>query len=513
MPMAKILNIRFCSLCLVFLLGWNWGLLAQNSSLEKKYSFTFQNISVESVIDSLRKVVDYGISYNPEILPKHKTVSGSFQNQPLNVILDSIFYPLKLSYKLVNNNIVIVKAFIIATHANIIKPQDSLKFIQLSGRICSKKDKEPVPYVNVYLKNKNIGTLSNNDGNFVFKVPLENVDDSVFFSSIGFITSVKKVSDLQSPNNLILLEDYYIKINEVTVKYIDAKTILKKVIERIPHNYSSIPLMLTGFYRETIMQNRDYVSLSEAILRIYKSPYHNYAGDRVNIYKGRKSPFVKQMDTLSFKFQGGITTCLLLDIAKNPSNFLSDEFMEYYDYKLEDMTNIEGHTTYIISFDQKDYVQYALYAGKIYIDRESLAIVRADFKLSPKGIDYAADLLVQKSPRGIKVKPVTSNYIVNYSVRNNNWYLNYIREDVKFKVHKRLSLYSILFGLSAEMVITATDSINVQRFKNSEVVHFRDIFIEKIGRYDPGYWEGFNFIPPEESLEEALMKIKTKTAK
>ena len=509
--MAKHFKICLVFLHLVFLIHFCEKLTAQPSVLEKKYSLTFHNISIESAIDTLRKVIDYGISYNPDILPQHKAINHIFKVEPLKVILDSILQPLQLSYKLINNNIIIVRS-LPKTSFTTLTP-DTLKFIQLNGGVYNKRTNEPIPFVNIYIKNKNIGTISNSNGIFIFKIPLENSNDSVFFSSIGYVTLAKKISDLQASQNRILLNEISVKIKEVTVNYIDAKTILKRAIDKINVNYSNRPLMLNAFYRETIKQNRDYVGLSEAILHIFKASYRSYAGDQVVIFKGRKSPFVKQMDTLTFKFQGGIATCLLLDIAKNPSNFLADEYIDSYDYKLDDIINVEDRTTYVIGFDQKDNIQYPLYKGKIYIDKETFAIVRADFMLSPKGIDYAASLLVRKSPRGVKVKPVSSNYIVNYSRHNNTWYLNYIREEVKFKVHKRFNFSATLFQLTAEMVVTRADSVNVQHFKASETVKTKDIFVEKIGKYDESFWGDFNFIPPDESLEEALSKIKEKARK
>jgi len=481
---------------------------AQTSILEKRFSFKFKNIPLESVIDSLRKAIDYGFSYNPDVLPQNKIINYNFKYDPLKIIFDSIFLPLNLTYKLVNNNIVIVKLSFANENISSVREIDTVKFIPLSGQVLDKKHNEPVPYVYVYILNKNIGTITNNAGDFIIKIPIENANDSIFFSCIGYNKVVKKVNDLMPGQNLIFLEENYIQIKAVTIKYIDPKTIIKSSFEKINHNYSRIPLMLTAFYRETIKQNHDYVALSEAILRLYKAPYNHYAGDQVMIYKGRKSPFVKQMDTVRFKFQGGIYTCLLLDIAKNPSNFMADEFIDYYDYNLEDIINIQERVTYVIAFDQRENIHYPLYKGKIYIDRESLAIVRVEFMLSPKGIDYAAALLVQKSPSGVKVKPVSSTYIVNYVARNNIWALNYIREEVKFKVHKKFNFYNTLFDLTAEMVITQTDSTNVQRFKTSETVRSKDIFVEKVGKYDDSFWGGFNFIKPDLSLEEALDEIK-----
>lgn len=509
--MAKYFKICLVFLHLALLINNCEKLTAQTSILEKKYSLTFPNISIESAIDTLRKVIDYGISYNPEILPQHKTVNLSFKAEPLKGVLDSLLLPLQLSYKLVNKNIIIIRPAL--TKIIPTTTADTLKYIQLNGRVYNKKTKEPIPFVNIYIKNKNIGTISNDNGNFIFKIPLDNANDSVFFSSIGYITMASKINELQTNQNMILLDEIFVKIKEVTVNYIDGKTILNRAIDKIPVNYSNIPMMLNAFYRETIKQNKDYIALSEAILHIFKTSYRSYGGDQVVMFKGRKSPFVKQMDTLNFKFQGGIATCLLLDMAKNPSNFLSGEFAEFYDYKLDDIINIEERTTYVIAFDQKNNVQYPLYKGKIYIDKETMAIARADFMLSPKGLEYASSLLVRKSPKGVKVKPVSSNYVVNYCRHHNVWYLNYIREEVKFKVHKRFNFSATLFHLTAEMVITRTDSINVQHFKASETVKPKDIFIEKIGKYDENYWGDFNFIPPDESLEEALNKIKENARK
>ena len=60
------------------------------------------------------------------------------------------------------------------------------------------------------------------------------------------------------------------------------------------------------------------------------------------------------------------------------------------------------------------------------------------------------------------------------------------------------------------MLITQTDSVDVQRIKFNKTVRLNDIFIEKLGKYDPEFWGGFNIIKPDESLEKALQKIKGK---
>jgi hypothetical protein len=268
--MAKHFKICLVLLYLILLIPNYEKVTAQTSILEKKYSISFHNISIESAIDTLRNAIDYGVSYNPDILPQHKIINHSFKAEPLKVILDSILLPLQLYYKLVNKNIIIVRPSITEVNRETLTP-DSLKFIQLNGRVYNKKTHEPIPFVNIYIKNKNIGTLSNNDGIFVFKIPIENADDSVYFSSIGYVPLAKKISDFQAFQPQILLDEIFVKINEVTVLYIDAKSVLKSAIAKINSNYSNQSLMINAFYRETIKQNREYVGLSEAILHIFKA--------------------------------------------------------------------------------------------------------------------------------------------------------------------------------------------------------------------------------------------------
>ncbi|MDP4208774.1 MAG: carboxypeptidase-like regulatory domain-containing protein [Bacteroidota bacterium] len=490
------------------------GKVAAQLPFDKKYSFNFRQITLGSAIDSLRKkVVAYGFSYNPDILPQQKKLNCVFFNQPLKLILDSLLSPCSLTYKLVANNVVIIRQSVKDEKQTAIAddiPRDTIIMIHVRGQVIDRKTKEPVAFGSIYIRNRNIGTMSNENGRFILKIPSACVDDSVYFSCVGYKTLARKANDLISGEATILLEPIIFHLKEVTVKVVKPEEILKQAINQIPKNYSTIPLMLTAFYREIIQQNKDYVSLSEAVLHIKKAPYNNFANDQVVIFQGRKCKFPKQMDTVVLKFQGGIHTNLMLDLAKNHSNFLADDYFQYYDFKLYDIIDLHERPTYVISFDQKDNIRYALFKGNLFIDKATMAIVRADFMLSPKGIDQAAELLVQRTSRRIKVWPTYAKYLVNYTLHNNTWFLNYIHEEVEFKVHKRFTFYKTTFKSMAEMVITQTDSSNIQHFDNKNLIRYRDIFVEKVGKYNPDFWGDFNFIPPDSSIEEALRRFDLK---
>lgn len=512
--MTKVFKISLLLLFFWTSVFFSSKLFAQTTVLEKTYSFKFFNTPLEAVVDSLRKYVNYGFAYNPDLFPQKSKLTRSFRNEKLGVILDSIFTPVNLTYKLIDNNIVIlpIPQNQRATEVpKIMEELDTAEYIQLSGKLVDRKNRRPVEYASIYIQKKNIGVVSNEDGNFVLKLPKSSMEDSLYFSCIGYRLQIQKISDLQREQNVIPMEPINFTLREVKVKPVKPEEILKQAREKIPDNYSEIPLRMLAFYRETIRQDDEYVALSEAILQIYKAPYNSYLNDQVVIYKGRKNHFIKQMDTVVFKFQGGIYTSLMLDIAKNPSNFFSEEYIQYYDFELDEIIMVQGRPTYVIAFDQKELITFPLFKGELYIDVETYAIIRADFMISPRGLHEAADLLVKKTSRKLKVRPSYSSYIANYTMQHNNrWYLNYISEEVEFKVRRKFSLYSKSFRSRAEMVITQTDSVNVQRFKSNQLVRPKDIFVETLGAYDPDFWGNFNVIKPDESLQEALHKINNK---
>jgi hypothetical protein len=65
------------------------------------------------------------------------------------------------------------------------RPDEARSFV-LTGKVVDSRTREPLPYVNIGLFDKNIGTLSDPDGSFELEVPPSLSRDSVVFSSIGF---------------------------------------------------------------------------------------------------------------------------------------------------------------------------------------------------------------------------------------------------------------------------------------------------------------------------------------
>ena len=58
--------------------------------------------------------------------------------------------------------------------------------VTLSGTLLDAERKQPLPYVNIGIKARNIGTTSRTDGSFSIRIPAENGQDTLTFSLVGY---------------------------------------------------------------------------------------------------------------------------------------------------------------------------------------------------------------------------------------------------------------------------------------------------------------------------------------
>lgn len=384
---------------------------------------------------------------------------------------------------------------------------------EFTGKILDSETKSPIIFANLYIEGTSIGTVSNTDGEFVIRIPIDQLDKKIIISYIGYKNIKVAISSLNNEStNVIKLNPDPVSINEVVVREEDPLQLLKGALHKVEENYTNYPSMLTTFYRETVKQNRKYVAVSEAILNIYKSAYTNdFSGDRVKIFKGRKSSDVEKMDTVIFKLQGGPRTTVLLDIIKNPESLLTPSFFDYYEYTFTGIVNNEGKPNYVINFKQKADIGMLLYDGKLYLDIENLAISRIDFSIGELSLKQAEGQLVKRKPGNMNVNIESGNYLVKYRELNGRWYLNYVRSELKFKCKWDRKLFSSTYTTMLEMAVTKLNKENIEKYSLKESAKLNDVFLDQVDYFkDDDFWGDFNYIKPEESIESAISKINKK---
>jgi len=108
----------------------------------------------------------------------------------------------------------------------------------LKGRVLDDETQTPLPYSNILVLHKNIGTISNEKGDFSLDITELSATDTLSFQYIGYKTKKLVLGNLDSISNITLKENL-INLSEVFVfgNPLDAKTIIKKIIENKDRNY------------------------------------------------------------------------------------------------------------------------------------------------------------------------------------------------------------------------------------------------------------------------------------
>jgi hypothetical protein len=393
------------------------------------------------------------------------------------------------------------------------KKNDQQDYITIRGKVVDAESGTPLVFATVAIKESNVAIVTNIDGEFTLKILDPSVSKNIEVSYLGYKNKTLPLSSLkEGGKNVIPMDAAPIPIREIIVKPLDPLDIVEKAIDRIPKNYESVPNLMTGFYRETIRKNRTYVSIGEAVVEIFKAPYSNDVRfDGARIYKGRKSSDVQKMDTVLFKLQGGPVTVLQLDIAKNSESVLTRDAMQYYDYALKGVIEIDNKPHYEIEFMQKPSVEMPLFMGTLYIEMDSYAITEAEFGFNLSDKEAAAQIFIRKKPIGMEVTPEVATYRTKYREQNGKWHFEYSRAEVRFKVNWKKKLFNTYYTTMSELAVTDRTDQEVIKFAGKDKLKYTDVFSEKVSAFtDPQYWGDYNTIEPDQSIESAIRRLSRK---
>ena len=387
---------------------------------------------------------------------------------------------------------------------------DTVKYQTYYGKVVDSESQRTLPFATIEALGSNVATVTNIDGNFTIKIERTSNVSQLKVSYIGFQNKIVNLANFNDDRSLTVeLAQSSIQLKQVTIRPKDAMELINDVLYNIRVNYSEQPMMMRGFYRETIERGRNYVSISEAVIDIYKGSYSNeFQVDQVKLFKGRKSADVEKMDTVLFKVQGGPNTTILLDVVKNPYILLSEEYQDIYDFHLTDVITIDDKLHYVVSFNQKEYVDEPFYRGKLYIEMDKLAITEAEFELNVENQDEAARLFIQRKPMGMSIIPERAAYRAKYTIEDNTWYFSYARAEVKFKVDWKKKLFNTTYSTMSELAITDRTYEGIEKFSGKDRFKSRDILDDKVYVFfDQDFWEGYNVIEPDQSIESAIRRL------
>ncbi len=353
--------------------------------------------------------------------------------------------------------------------------------------------------------------------------------DTLVVSYIGYRSQKIFFSKEQKMRSLkIKLKPAHSTLKQVVVtseKPIKAKKIIKKAIKNTAKNYSNKNVILNSFYRETTKENDRYIQLNEGFTKIHYTSYpkkkldakiwkdwyydETYAFDTETNLKF--SPLLKDFNTKADKqsiiasrhsenwSQFGMTSTwigdplllLALDKIKYQYDFLFPWILRKYRFKNESQEFVNGELCYVISFlpkskkkrfklDQARKNKSAIYIGRIYIAKESFAVVKFQYKLA---VERDFGFFERSMPLDYQVE-------VNYKKQQDLWFIH----NIKLLKTKKVSTTKIgksvlhttqkelqVLDLETENVVNIPDSIVFKSTRYSSLRSYRK-------NYNPSYW-------------------------
>ncbi|MGM0390356.1 MAG: carboxypeptidase-like regulatory domain-containing protein [Bacteroidota bacterium] len=356
----------------------------------------------------------------------------------------------------------------------------------------------------------NISTITNADGEFSIKVPVTLSEGTITISHLGYQSKTLPLSFFRAENTKVELDEIAEQLSEISIyDGGDAQSLVKKMFDKKEANYTDEPILMTAFYRETIKKGRRNVSLSEAVVKIYKAPYDSFAKDEISLFKTRKTADYEKLDTLALKLRGGPYNTLYVDVIKYPQYLIDPDMLQNFKFNFDAPVRFDDRNLYVVNFESNNK-SIPWYYGKLFIDTETLSLVKATYNLNVDNRNMASQMFVRKKPRRATVYPIDVSYQVDYRQNNGKWQYGYGTANLVFVVNWKNKLFNSRYTVNGEMAVTNWETLPDFKIKkddtfiNPSVVMSDDVS----GFTDVDFWGNNNIIEPEKSIQNAIEKIK-----
>ncbi|GAB3938549.1 TonB-dependent receptor [Larkinella terrae] len=184
--------------------------------LSRRISVQVQDQKIGTVLEKIGKLSDVRFMYSPELIQSERTVSIMARNRKLELILSDLLTPLKISYEIAGNQILLKR--MITTGQRLdetgITVETAVLAYNVTGRVTDNVG-GVIAGATVLLKGStNTGTATDGNGRFTLNVPDGN--HTLVISSIGFISREVSISNNTTSLEISLQADIK-SLNEVVV--------------------------------------------------------------------------------------------------------------------------------------------------------------------------------------------------------------------------------------------------------------------------------------------------------
>lgn len=234
------------------------------------------------------------------------------------------------------------------------------------GQFIDSKSKQPIPWVNIGLIGKNIGTVSNEKGDFILEFSKNQNSDTLRISMIGYKDLLFNVRDFKNR----ILKNAIFQLTEETIQLDEVVISSKEMKEFVLGNTSITNTTVFGFQSNklgneigTIIKIEDGpIYIKKVNINIYKNNLNRF-NFRLNIYNLKDGiPYktiLNENIIVECKKNKGLFTVDLSDynIVVDEDIFISMEWIENLTHKdLYFSTSPEGSQTFTRHASQANWV-------------------------------------------------------------------------------------------------------------------------------------------------------------
>lgn len=380
---------------------------------------------------------------------------------------------------------------------------------EITGRVIDQKTREPLALASVRLSDDQSATVTNKEGRFSIKIPVDNPGQELLISFMGYESARLAINDQPDPLLISLIPSTTI-LREVTVSVPqDPGVLVLEMLNNRQNQGSPQKSQVITFFREAVRKKSKNLSLAEAIIEVDKQPNSSDKNDVARLIQFRKSTNYKPNDTLAVKLQGGPYNTLFIDIAKYPDIVFDAQAFQAYRFTHAGFTQIDQKLVHIIHFEQKQNVITPLYRGELYITTQGSHLAKAIFEMNVSNQEAAASLFVRKKPARVKLWPTSVNYQVDYSPQGDSWSYQYSKMEMNFTANWKNRLFNTQYQIWAEMAVTdqKTPSL-IHSGDRSELIKPSVVLSESTKGFGrPDFWGEYTVIEPDQSIEQAIERI------
>ncbi len=380
---------------------------------------------------------------------------------------------------------------------------------EITGRIIDQRTREPLALASVRLSDDQGATVTNKDGRFSIKIPINNPSQELLVSFMGYESARLAINNQPDPLLISLIPSTTI-LKEVTVSVPqDPGILVLEMLKNRQHQGAQQKSQIIAFFREAVRKKSKNLSLAEAIIEVDKQPNNSEKNDVAHLIQFRKSTNYKPNDTLAVKLQGGPYNTLFIDIAKYPDIVFDPQALQAYRFTHAGFTQIDQKLVHIVHFEQKQNVITPLYRGELYITTQGNHLAKAIFEMNVTNQEAAAALFVRKKPARVKLWPTSVKYQVDYSPQEDNWNFQYSKMEMNFTAKWKNRWFNTSYQIWAEMAVTdqKTPSLTTN-INNLNTIKPSVVLSESTkGFGNPDFWGEYTVIEPDQSIEEAIERI------